>query len=135
MKKSLLLATACLSSLAEAPSSAKPVVLQSVIVWESTEGGEVKLQRIGPSNCRIDATHYGEGGKTTYRFEFGSRLRSAVKVEVDYEVPIYIRPDAKVVGVRRTTLRSANGRKALLESFDWHKSQFSPRDVASCSGP
>ena len=118
---------------------AKSTLLQTADLNDknmSTEGGYAKLISVITSKgswCRIEAIHYGEGGKTTYTFTFGSKLYTAEVKEYDYDHPIYMDPDVQIVRSRITNLQSGDGRRDLPKRFNEYKSFFSGSEIARCT--
>jgi hypothetical protein len=118
---------------------AKPVLIQSVSLngkLMSTEGGEARLYRIDrPSGpvCRIEAIHFGEMGKRTFSFTFGSELMAGSKTDYRYATPIYDDPTGKIVRTEKTTLSSKKGWRSLSKDLRSYKSVFGARNLAKCS--
>ena len=132
------LAVIC-SLLASQAALARPVMLQTVDLSDtdmSAEGGEAKLLRMNArtgSICRIEVVHFGETGKMTYRFDFGSRLEAAVMQEIRYAVPLSIAPEAKVVSRRTVTLAESDGARSLPQQYRTYRAMFLRRHLARCT--
>jgi hypothetical protein len=123
--------------LAEA-AVAKMTVLQIVDLTElgmSTEGGEATLYRDNDTlDCRIEAIHYGETGRSILVFAFGSKLISAEATEYRYKTPLNVDPKAKLILAKKTNLESRAGRETLPTQFETYKSLFDAGNLAKCSG-
>ena len=138
MKTALYFCGALLVTVWPAPSPAKSVTLQTVDLTGkgmSTEGGEAKLYRSADakgSHCTIKAIHFGETGKTTYDFTFGSRLFSAERREYDYDKPIYADPNVNVSSIRTESLKTKAGSLTLPAAFKEYRSFFDARQLARC---
>jgi hypothetical protein len=135
------LVCSCLALCAAAASGAvvaKPILLQTVdLAGMSTEGGEANLYRASEpalAPCRIEVWHYGESGKATYVFIFGSKLYSAVRTDFEYNMPFYMPKGGRVVSAHSITLRTAEGRKRLPTDFKEYEALFDPHKLARCRG-
>ena len=134
-------AVLCVTAFAAVPCSAKSVTLQTVDLNDkgmSTEGGEAKLYRVSTGKnvyCRIEAIHYGHGGKAIYGFAFKPRLFSAVRREYRYQQPIYIDPGAKQTLTSTETLKTKGGSATLPAAFKEYRSFFEVRKLESCLRP
>ncbi len=121
-------------------ASAADTLLQTVDLTDqgwSTEGGEAKLFRVTNSrtgNCKIEAVHYGETGRTTYRFVFSDRLNYAARREYAYPEPIYLMKKVKMKLVSEVLLGSPEGKQLLSEEFLTYRAFFDPARLAACAG-
>ena len=121
------------------PASAADVLLQTVDLIDqgwSAEGGEVKLFRVTKmttGNCKIEAVHYGETGRTTYRFIFSQRLNFAAKREYRYPESIATMKKVEMKLVSEILLNSELGKEMLPMDFDTYKAFFDPAMLAACS--
>ena len=134
-------AAVCATALAPSPCSATSVTLQTVDLTDkgmSIEGGETTLYRISNGkkvHCRIEAIHYGEGGKTIYGFAFNPRLFSATRREYGYNHPIYVDTPLMQRLTGTETLKTKGGAATLPAAFSEYRSFFDRRKLATCDQP
>lgn len=126
-------------ALLAAPSSAADTLLQTVDLTDqgwSAEGGEAKLFRVTgvtTGRCKIEVVHYGETGRTTYRFLFSANLNFAAKREYRYPEPI---ASMKKVTMKRTSealLSDPAWRQMLTEDYATYRAFFDPAKLAACA--
>ena len=116
------------------------ILVQTVDLSEmdmSSEGGEAKLFRLtnsGLGRCKIEAVHYGEMGRTTYRFIFDSELRYAAMREYAYAQPIATSPNVRMTLRREVLLASSEGAQSLPGEFSAYKGYFESRNLVQCAG-
>ena len=139
MKQKLIICvTVCVNAFVAEPCLAKSVKLQAIDLTDkgmSTEGGETTLYRVTNGKtvyCRIEAIHYGEGGKTIYGFAFNPRLFSAVRRGYEYDHPIYVDPNVKQRLTSTESLKTKEGAATLPAAFSEYRSFFDRRKLATC---
>lgn len=131
---------ACLGLLAPQAAQAATTLLQKVDLTDlglSAEGGEAKLFRMTGSplgRCKIETVHFGETGRTTYRFIFDARLRYAAMREYGYGAPLGTSPNVRMTLRREVLLVSAEGARTLPGEWAEAKGYFQARNLAACSG-
>jgi hypothetical protein len=122
-----------------APSLAIDSTLQVVDLSEkgmSTEGGEARLLRMANSNlgsCKIEVVHYGEMGRTTYRFMFDRALRYAARREYSYAEHFAASSRSKMTLRREVLLSSQEGARELPIAYVEYRGFFDPRKLALCN--
>ena len=121
-------------------ASAAAVLLQAVNLTDqnmSTEGGEATLFRLTnqkPVRCKIEVVHYGETGRTTYRFIFADKLHYAARREFSYPRPIYEMRRLRMSLKRELLLASPEGTSVLPGDFQTYKAFFKSAKLRQCSG-
>ena len=127
--------------LAATPALAADSALQVVDLSErglSTEGGEARLFRMTNSrlgSCKIEVVHYGEMGRTTYRFIFDRELRYAALREYSYAEHVASLSPMKMTLRREVLLASPEGRRELPASYAENRAFFDSRKLALCNRP
>jgi hypothetical protein len=140
MRASLAAVAPGLLALAQ-PALADDTLLQTVDLADqgwSTDGGEAQLFRLAKTrtgNCKIEAIHYGESGRTTYRFVFSDKLNYAARREYRYAKPYYLMEKFEMKLVREVLLSSREGKRMLPEEFATYRAFFDHARLAECSAP
>ncbi|MGE3692749.1 MAG: hypothetical protein AB7F98_15350 [Novosphingobium sp.] len=129
-----------LGLLAPQTANAATALLQTVDLTDqglSAEGGEAKLFRLTGTSlgrCKIEAVHFGEMGRTTYRFIFDARLRYAAMREYRYAEPLSASSNVRMRVAREVLLTSAEGGRTLPGEWATYKGYFDAAKLARCAG-
>jgi hypothetical protein len=121
------------------PALAADATLQVVDLTDrglSTEGGEARLLRMTNSSlgsCKIEVVHYGEMGRTTYRFIFDRELRYAALREYSYAEHVAVSSRMKMTLRREVLLSSQEGLRELPATYAEYRGFFDSRKLVLCN--
>ena len=125
--------------IAAGQAGAADITLQVVDLSDkgmSTEGGEARLMRMTNSSlgaCKIEVVHYGEMGRTTFRFIFGRDLRYAARRVYSYAEHVASSSRMKMTLQSEVLLSSQEGARQLPLAYAEYRGFFDSRKLAQCN--